>query len=62
VEVVLATPTTAEGDATNIYISEMLKNTDAKISKLASGLPHGGILDYADEVTLQNAFLDRKNY
>ncbi len=62
VEVVLATPTTAEGDATNIYISEMLKNTPAKISKLASGLPHGGVLDYADEVTLQNAFLDRKNY
>ena len=62
VEVVLATPTTAEGDATNIYISEMLKNTPVRISKLASGLPHGGILDYADEVTLQNAFSDRKNY
>jgi len=61
-EVVLATPTTAEGDATNIFISEMLKNTPVKISKLASGLPHGGVLDYADEVTLQNAFLDRKNY
>jgi recombination protein RecR len=62
VEVVLATPTTAEGDATNIYISEMLKNAPVSISKLASGLPHGGILDYADEVTLQNAFSDRKNY
>lgn len=61
-EVILATPTTAEGDATNIFISEMLKHTGASVTKLASGLPHGGILDYADEVTLQNAFKERKNY
>jgi len=61
-ELILATPTTSEGDATNIFISEMLKSHDVKISKLASGLPHGGVLDYADEITLKNAFSDRKDY
>ena len=62
VELILATPTTPEGDATNIYISQMLKDFNLNITKLASGLPHGGILDYADELTLKNAFTDRKNY
>jgi len=62
VELILATPSTAEGQATNIFISEMLKNKEVTISKLASGLPHGGVLDYADEITLQNAFTDRRKY
>ena len=62
VELILATPSNAEGEATNIFISEMLKNKAVTINKLASGLPHGGVLDYADEITLKNAFADRKKY
>lgn len=58
-EIILATSTSSEGEATSVYISEMLKNIDVKISRIASGLPVGGDLDYADETTLRRALQGR---
>ena len=49
-----------EGEATAMYLSRLLKPLGIKISRLASGLPVGGDLEYADEVTLGRAFEGRK--
>ena len=63
IEIILATSTSSEGEATAVYISEMLKtNNNVKISRIASGLPVGGNLDYADELTLRKAITGRVNF
>lgn len=63
VEIILATSTSSEGEATAVYISEMFKNDDnVKITRIASGLPVGGNLDYADELTLKRALAGRTGY
>ena len=59
-EVIIATDPNLEGEATATYLSRMLKPLGIKISRLASGLPVGGDLEYADEVTLGRAFEGRK--
>ncbi len=59
-EIVLATNPTVNGEATAIYLSRLIKPTGIKISRIASGLPMGGDLEYADEVTLAKAFEGRK--
>ncbi|SES03632.1 DNA replication and repair protein RecR [Propionibacterium cyclohexanicum] len=60
-EVILATDPNLEGDATATYISRLLADTPGiRISRLASGLPVGGDLEYADEVTLGRAFSGRR--
>ncbi len=62
-EIILATSTSSEGEATAVYISEMFKNDDhVKISRIASGLPVGGNLDYTDELTLKRALVGRVGY
>lgn len=62
-EIILATSTSSEGEATAVYISEMFKNdSTVKISRIASGLPVGGNLDYADELTLKRALAGRTGY
>lgn len=62
-EIILATSTSSEGEATAVYISEMFKDNDnVKISRIASGLPVGGNLDYADELTLKRAIAGRVGY
>ena len=58
-EVILATDPNLEGEATAAYLSRALKDMGLRISRLASGLPVGGDLDYADEVTLGRAFEGR---
>ena len=59
-EVIIATNSTLEGDTTALYISKMLKNNEnIKVTRLASGLPMGGNLDYADDVTLMRALQGR---
>lgn len=58
-EVILATNPNLEGDATAMYASRLLSHVDTKITHLARGLPIGGDLEYADEVTLSNAFAGR---
>jgi recombination protein RecR len=59
-EVILATDPNLEGEATATYLTRMLKSLEIRISRLASGLPVGGDLEYADEVTLGRAFAGRR--
>ncbi|MCP3974329.1 MAG: recombination mediator RecR [Acidimicrobiia bacterium] len=59
-EVIAATNPTVEGDTTALYLSRLLKPLDVVVTRLASGLPVGGDLDYADEITLGRALAGRK--
>ena len=59
-EVILATDPNLEGEATAAYLSRLLTTMDITVSRLASGLPVGGDLEYADEVTLGRAFEGRR--
>jgi len=59
-EVILATSTTVEGDATALYVSSELDQSGLMISRLAQGLPKGGELEYADEITLGASFEGRR--
>jgi recombination protein RecR len=59
-EVILATNPTLEGEATAMYLAERLENTVAVVSRIARGLPVGGDLEYADEVTLIRALQGRR--
>lgn len=59
-EIVLATNPTVNGEATAVYLSRLLKPSGIKISRIASGLPMGGDLEYADEITLARAFEGRQ--
>ncbi len=59
-EIIIATDPNLEGEATATYLSRLLKPLGMKISRLASGLPVGGDLEYADEVTLGRAFEGRR--
>jgi recombination protein RecR len=59
-EVIIATDPNLEGEATATYLSRLLRTLDIRVSRLASGLPVGGDLEYADEVTLGRAFEGRR--
>lgn len=59
-EVIVATNPNIEGEATAMYISRILKPLDIKVTRIASGIPVGGDLEYADEVTLSKALEGRK--
>jgi len=59
-EVILATDPNVEGEATATYLTRMLSPMGLRVSRLASGLPVGGDLEYADEVTLGRAFEGRR--
>jgi recombination protein RecR len=59
-EVILATNPTLEGEATAMYLAERLEDTVAVVSRIARGLPVGGDLEYADEVTLIRALQGRR--
>ena len=59
-EVIAATNPTVEGDATALYLARLLKPLGVRVTQLASGLPVGGDLDYADEVTLGRALVGRQ--
>lgn len=58
-EVIMATNPTVEGDATAMYISRLLKPAGIKVTRLAFGIPVGGMLEYADEITLFKAIENR---
>lgn len=58
-EVVMATNPTVEGEATAMYLSRLIKPMGIKVSRLAYGIPVGGDLEYADEVTLYKALENR---
>jgi recombination protein RecR len=59
-EVILATNSTVEGEATAVYISKILKPFEIKVSRIANGVPVGGDLEYVDEITLLRALEGRK--
>ncbi len=59
-EVILATDPNLEGEATATYLARLLKPLGLSVSRLASGLPVGGDLEYADEITLGRAFEGRR--
>jgi recombination protein RecR len=58
-EVILATNPNTEGEATAIYIAKLIKPLGIKVTRIARGLPAGGDLEYADQVTLANAIEGR---
>ena len=59
-EVVLATNPTVEGETTALYLAKLLETKNINVTRIAHGLPMGGHLDYADELTLIKAFEGRK--
>lgn len=59
-EIILALGTDVEGEATSMYLTNLLKPLGIKISRLAQGISLGAELEYVDSATLQKAFIDRK--
>lgn len=61
-ELIFAMNPTMEGEATAMYIQKQLTGTDIKITRLAHGIPIGGDIEYADEVTLKRALEGRRDF
>jgi len=59
-EVIIATDPNVEGDATALYLSRLLKPLSVQVTRIASGLPVGGDLEYADSLTLSRAIMGRR--
>ena len=59
-EVILCTNPNLEGEATAMYLGRLLRELDVKVTRIASGLPVGGDLEYADELTLGRALEGRR--
>ena len=59
-EIIMATNPTIEGEATAMYIARLLKPMGIKVTRIAHGLPVGGDLEYADEVTISKALEGRR--
>lgn len=59
-EIILATNPNVEGEATSMYIAKLINPLDVKVSRIAYGVPMGGDLEYADEVTLTKALQGRR--
>ena len=59
-EIIMATNPDVEGEATAMYIAKLLKPVGIKVTRIAHGLPVGGDLEYADEVTLSKALENRR--
>jgi recombination protein RecR len=59
-EIIVATDPTVEGEATALYLTKLLKPMGVKVSRIAQGVPMGGDLEYADQVTLARALQGRR--
>jgi recombination protein RecR len=59
-EIILATNPSVEGEATAIYLGKLLRPLGVRVTRIARGLPVGGDLEYADEVTLSKALQGRR--
>jgi recombination protein RecR len=59
-EVIIATPLSVEGEATALYLAQELRSSGVRCTRIASGLPHGGELEYTDQVTLTRALDGRR--
>lgn len=60
-EVIVATPLNVEGEATALYVAEALGGSGVRVSRIAAGVPHGGELEFTDQVTLGRALEDRRS-
>lgn len=60
-EVIVATPLSVEGEATALYVADALKGSEVRVSRIAAGVPHGGELEFTDQVTLGRALEDRRS-
>ena len=61
-EIIIATNPTLEGETTAMHIAKFLNGTNVKVTRIARGLPMGGDLEYADEITLSRALDGRREY
>lgn len=61
-EIILAIPSTVEGEATALYLAGELSKSSVKVTRIASGVPVGGDLQFADRLTLSRAMLLRRGY
>ena len=61
-EIIVATGATVEGEATAMYLSRLLTPLGVKVTRLAHGIPFGGALEYADEITLSRALEGRRDF
>lgn len=61
-EIILATNPTLEGEATAMYIAKLVKPLGVKTTRIARGLPTGGDIEYADDITVTNALKGRQEY
>lgn len=61
-EIIVATGATTEGEATAMYLSRLLRPLGLKVTRLAHGIPFGGALEYADEITLSRALEGRRDF
>jgi recombination protein RecR len=59
-EIIVATPLNVEGEATALYLADALSSLPVRISRIAAGVPHGGELEFTDQVTLGRALEDRR--
>jgi recombination protein RecR len=60
-EVIVATPPSVDGEATALWLARELARDDVRVSRIASGIPHGGDLEYSDQITLGRAISGRRN-
>lgn len=60
-EIIVATPPSVDGEATALFLKRELANTSVKMTRIASGVPHGGDLEYADPITMGRALSGRQS-
>ncbi len=60
-EIIVATPLSVEGEATALYVADALSASPVRVSRIAAGVPHGGELEFTDQVTLGRALEDRRS-
>lgn len=60
-EIIIATPLNVEGEATALYVADALASLPVRVSRIAAGVPHGGELEFTDQVTLGRALEDRRS-
>jgi len=60
-EVIIATPLSVDGEATSMYLAQALRATGVRTTRIASGVPHGGDLEFTDQITLGRAFEGRRD-
>ena len=59
-EIIVATPLNVEGEATALYVADALSSLPVRVSRIAAGVPHGGELEFTDQVTLGRALEERR--